>query len=433
VKLHGRRVGRDTSLVQVPARPTAAIREIPDDAALPQMARLLDTGEMAEVLKRALGDGRSPRNVRIPYLRYKPGTNLVVRYEVELGGGRHDATAMIASGDFLERRAQKPENRALAKMVGSRSPSRRSLVFDPALRCLIQWYPLDLSIPALAEPLGALSRRFQSVGVSIRASGEEPARLAYKPRRRAVLVLDRHVVKCYAKDAEFLASAAAMEISSALGSAIARPEFEGALPSERVTAQTLLSGRAIDGEAGATAAGSLLSELHAADLRQAWRDLLPVARPDRQLTAAAASANLVAVIAPPLRRRVQRLLRTLERSIPQGRELVPSHGDFHARQLLRMKGGLALTDFDGFCVAPPALDIATYVAHVVRGESSDLASAETVLYRLLDGYGDWPSAINWYVATTTLGRAPAPFRQFQRDWPDRVEMMVDTAEAALKW
>jgi ATP-binding cassette, subfamily B, bacterial len=435
LKLDPGRVARDVSPAPV-AAPVSSEETlpIPEDAALPQMRRLLDPREMAEVFQRAIGDSVAPRQVGIRYLRYKPGTNLVVHYDVELDDGRHDATAMITSRDFLQRRAAKPENRALAQMVDGRAPSPRPLAFDQEVRCLIQWYPLDISLPALAVPPDALSRRFQSIGVSIPVTGEEPARLAYKPRRRAVLSLGGHVLKCYAKDADFFAAAAALEISSGLDSVILRPQFEGALPSERVTAQSFLPGSSVDSaEQGATAAGRLLSTLHAAELGPAWRELLPAASPKRQLAGAVASAGLVAVIAPPLRRRVETLLRELEQSIPDADELVPSHGDFNARQLLRVNGDLALTDFDELCLAPRALDIATYIAYVVRGEPAHLATGETVLYALLDEYGRWPQAMNWYLATMLLRRSPRPFRYFEREWPERVETMVDAAEAALRW
>jgi ATP-binding cassette subfamily B protein len=412
--------------------PSPASRLIPDDPALPQMASVLDTDQMAEVLQRALGEGAAAPEVGIRYLRYRPGNNLVVHYEVELKGGRHDATAMITSGDFLEQKAAKPESRILAQMVDGRSPSPTPLVFDPQIRCLIQWYPLDLSLPALATPPHELGRRFRSIGVSLPVAAGEPAQLAYKPSCRAVVSQGRHVLKCYAKDTEFAAAAAALKAASTLESVVV-PRFEGGLASERVTAETLLHGHAVDSPAeAAPAAGWLLAALHAARVDGDSVDL-PVARPERQLAAAAASAGLVTVIAPALQPRVEALLRELEQSMPEARELVPSHGDFNARQLLQVNGGLAVTDFDEFCLAPPALDVATYVAYVARGEVTDVGTAESVLYSLLDGYGRWPHAMSWYLSTMLLRRAPRPFRSFEHTWPDGVETMVGAAEEALRW
>jgi ATP-binding cassette, subfamily B, bacterial len=405
---------------------------IPEDPALPQMGRLLAPEEMAPVLGRALGESAPDPEVSVRYLRYKPGTNLVVQYAVRLGDDQHEATAMIAARDYLGRRAAKPENQALARMVDGRCPSPTPLVFDSEARCLIQWYPLDLSLPGLAEPPHRLRRTLQEAGVSI-DDRDSPARLAYKPRRRAVLRLGPHVVKCYAKDDHFGAAARGLGMSSSLRSVMV-PRFEGAVPSLRVTAQSLLPGRPATGPVEVAAgAGQLLRALHGSAIDPPGSYSLSVAPPSRQLDAAAASARLVLAVAPALERRVERLLRKLEGSRPEVDGIVPSHGDFNARQLLTVGGELAVTDFDELCLAPPPLDLATYVAYLVYGEPSDLPVAESVLGELVAAYGARPTGTSWYLATMILRRAPRPFRYQEPDWVERVEGMIDAAEEALWW
>lgn len=418
-----------------PARTPAAtpLPPVPHDPALPEMRRLLAPDQMAEVFGRALDGGASRPDVRIRYLRYKPETNLVVQYEVDVEGEARDATAMIAAGAYLERRAAKPENRLLARLVEPRVPAPRPLVFDPEARCLIQWYPLDLSLPALADPPAALCRRLRWAGVSIPVTGKEPAVLAYKPRRRAVLALNGHVLKCYASDDHFAAAATALGASAAFRSVLA-PRFEGADATKRVTAQSRLPGRPVPAsEETAASAGSLLATLHAVELDRGLVDVLPLAAPEWQLGGAAASAGLVSAIAPSLQERVEKLLARLEQATPADGPLAPCHGDFNPRQLLRVGGELALTDFDELCIAPPELDIATYVAYVLGPEPRDLLPAERALDLLLDGYGGRPDALEWYLATMFLRRAPRSFRYFEPEWPERVEAMVGAAEAALSW
>ena len=46
--------------------------------------------------------------------------------------------------------------------------------------------------------------------------------------------------------------------------------------------------------------------------------------------------------------------------MPDG-PLVLSHGDFHARQMLGLDGDFGVIDFDASCLAPAALDLATYI------------------------------------------------------------------------
>jgi Ser/Thr protein kinase RdoA (MazF antagonist) len=173
-------------------------------------------------------------------------------------------------------------------------------------------------------------------------------------------------------------------------------------------------------------AGALLARLHASAPNG-----LPPFPPAAQLEAAAASARLVATIAPSLRPRLDRLLASLAASAPTDAPLVPSHGDFNARQLLVWSRGLAVTDFDEFCLAPAALDPATYAAYFVRGGAGDLDAALAALDDLMLGYGGRPPHLFWYLATMILRRAARPFRYFEPDWRLRVGQMVAAAEAAV--
>jgi Ser/Thr protein kinase RdoA (MazF antagonist) len=154
--------------------------------------------------------------------------------------------------------------------------------------------------------------------------------------------------------------------------------------------------------------------------------------PVAQLVAATATADLVETVAPELRPRLDELLRSLTASIPEDPTLVPAHGDFNARQLLVANGDLAVTDFDAFCLAPAALDPATYTAYLVEGGEHDLDAALAVLEDLVGGYGTRPPYLSWYVATAILRRAARPFRYFEPDWQSRLERVVASAEAAAR-
>jgi thiamine kinase-like enzyme len=115
--------------------------------------------------------------------------------------------------------------------------------------------------------------------------------------------------------------------------------------------------------------------------------------------------------------------------MPDDRSIVCAHGDFNARQLLEQGEDLVVTDFDETCAAAPALDLATYGAYLVRGDDDDLERAEATVEDLVDGYGDRPEALDWYLATMVLRRAPRPFRYLDEHWPHRVQGMVRAAES----
>ena len=285
---------------------------VPRDPALPRMPDVLDTELMAEVLGRSLGEGSGRPDVRVRHLRYRPQTSLVVRYDVRIGDDRHHATAMIARYD-LGRRAFKRRNLALAETVDGRSPVTRPLFYEPALGALVQWLPLDLSLPGLVEPPSRLRARLRASGVGVAPSGAEPALLAYRPRRRAVLRLDQYVLKAYATEHGYRAAEAGLRTASGTLGVPTAP-FAAALPDLRVTAQPFLPGHDPE-SAGAVArtAGLALRELHGSQVE--GLDRFP---PERQHSAAATFGESVKAIAPHLGRRVDELVGRLGRSVPEG-------------------------------------------------------------------------------------------------------------------
>jgi ABC-type multidrug transport system fused ATPase/permease subunit len=421
-----RHLAAEQGLVEpAPARRVRA----PLDRDLPQLRAMLDPDAIAPVLQRSLDSGAVP-DVRVRYLRYKPGTNLTAQYDVRTNGGWHDAVVLAAPGRDLGKRAGKPEHRALAELVRGRAPTRQPLAFDPDLGAMVQWYPLDLWLPALAEPPARLRQRLRDAGVRVAAGEGEPALLNYKPRRRAVLGLDGHVIKLYAAERDFTTAANGLILSDSMRSIHVAP-FRAVVPELRLTVQGLVAGAAPGSAAdAATEAGELLASLHRAR-PQPLSDELRRLGPGEQLEAAAGSAGLVSTIAPQLRSRLDVLLARLRDAAPGAPVLVHSHGDFHAGQLVDDGRELAVIDFDEMCLAPPALDLATYAAHVVRGAPEDGAAAAMVLDGLLDGYADRPDGLAWYLATAILRRAPFPFRYLDERWEERVDAMVGAAEEAL--
>src|SRR5687767_8120944 len=214
---------------------------VPDDPALPRLAVLLDPDAMAPYLERSLGPGAASPEVRIRFLRYKPGNNLVVCYDVALGGRRHPAIAMIASGRSLARRARKPENVALARLVNCRSPAPMPLHHEPEIDALIQWFPLDLDLPTLAEPPAQLPGELDAAGGALGAVDDNSTTLAYTPRRRAVLRVGDHVLKLYAEREPFDRASAGLRAAGGVRR-LRTPAFEGCLPERLVTVQAALSG-----------------------------------------------------------------------------------------------------------------------------------------------------------------------------------------------
>ena len=400
----------------------------PKDEKLPQIAQILDADAMASFLARSLDRDESLEDVQIRYLRYRHGKNLVVHYEVEIDGvGRH-AVSITSSKYDLSGEPAKPEHRGRARLVQGRSPAADPFTYAPELRALIYWLPFDPDLPALSEPPRSLRRRLEREGVQLVSAGGEPLLLQYRPRRRATLRLDSHVVKIYRYEADFDEGVRGLRASADVAS-VRTPRCEAVVPEWKLTVQELLPGTPPKRRAEAARdAGTILAGLHASDLRS-----LPPLLPADRLKAVAESVRLVSAVAPTLARRAQSLLGRLESETPDGDLLVPSHGDYHGGQLLELaEGGYALIDFDLLGIAAPALDVANYAGHLVAQEGFDVTAAATILDALVEGYGSRPAGLSWYLSAAILRSARGPFKRFEQNWPERIETSVGAAEAALR-
>jgi hypothetical protein len=399
---------------------------VPLDDALPTMPRLLDTEAMRPVLERSLGDGQAIESVAIRYLRYKQGRSLLVRYEVVVGGAPHGVVALLEPAGDLRRKAEKPANLELAVKAAGRTPARSPLAYEDDPGILVQWTPVDLVLPAMAEPPERLREILEDAGVRTRVEGELPQLVHFKPNRRAVLRYGDHFVKIYAEDKAFERAVAGMLAADALPMRSAH--CDAAIPELRLTAQSFVQGAPPAGPMeAAPVAGAFLAMLHGTP-----NDTVRVTPPTHRLESATASVGLLRSIHPSLEPRLAALLRRLEERMPD-EPLVFSHGDFHARQMLVVDDDddYGVIDFDASCRAPAALDMATYISSLVRG-LDDLPAGMAALEVLSEAYGRRPEGVPWYLACVLLRRASIPFRVFREGWPEQVEERMRCAETALE-
>ena len=243
------------------------------------------------------------------------------------------------------------------------------------MSALFEWPPLDLALPALVHAPEKLRAHMQDAGLRFASADDVPLLIKHNHAHRAVLRSDRYIAKVYRNE---------RALSSALP--VRTAACEASLPELRMAVQSFLPGRRPkSAEVAATSAGALLGELHGGRA-----DGLPVETPADRLERTRDSTDLIASIAPELAERTDRLMRRLEASAPE-EPLVTSHGGFHVSQLLETDSGLAVIDFDGACLAPPARDLASYVASVADGPDR-LAHVAATMATLCDGYGWRPVA-----------------------------------------
>jgi hypothetical protein len=397
---------------------------IPDDKALPQIERLLDADAVAPVLERMLGGERGVSSVRVAYVRYRPAKRLLVVYELDCGGTAATAFAQANSGGRdLAERATRPESVALAARVAGRSLASTPLAYDTELDALIQWPPLDLGLPALAETPERLRSEMVGAGLELERADDLPRLIKHRHAQRAVFALDRQIAKVYRNDAALAEAVAALSAAEALPLRTAR--CAAVVPELRMAVQSLVPGTPPGGVLQAAGrAGGVLAALHGAPA-----DGLSPESPRDRLRRTGDSAELLAAIAPELASRVENLMGLLQAQMPAD-DLVTSHGGFHISQLLESEGELAVIDFDGICSAPAARDVASYVASLLNAPE-DLPAVREALDALCEGYGRRPAGVPWHLSTLALRRARAPFAAFAAHWPEETERRLAAAEAAL--
>jgi Phosphotransferase enzyme family len=335
----------------------------------------------------------------------------------------HEAVAVAEVGADLAAKAGDARNLKLVKKAAGRSPARTPLAYEPELDALIQWSPVDVELPALAERPERLREELEQAGLEIE-DDDLPQLIKHKPLNRAVMRLQRHFVKIYADPGAFAGSVHA--IHKAASVPVRTATCEAIVPDLRIAVQTMVPGSPpVEGAGVAPQAGALLAILHAAQVNG-----LPLEPSADQLDDALGDAELVTVLVPSLKDRVERLMRRLELELPLD-PLAPSHGGFRRSQLLESDGELGVIDFDGFCRSPPARDLASFTAALVE-EPDDLPNAAAALDVLVDAYGRRPPGVTWYLATYLLRRTRRPFTRLKEGWPDAVEERLRAAELALE-
>jgi hypothetical protein len=199
--------------------------------------------------------------VEIAYLRYRPTRSLLVVYEVRLGDTAHDVFALADARADLAARAAAPESTALVAKLAARTPADTPLAYVHELDALVHWLPLDLALPAMAEPPERLRERLVEVGLDLDVD-DVPRTVKHKPMMRGVLRLNDHFAKAFPDRDSFDESVHNLELSASLPFPTAR--CTAVIPELMIAAQSRVAGeRPGDAAEVASQAGALLAVLHA--------------------------------------------------------------------------------------------------------------------------------------------------------------------------
>lgn len=419
---------------------------VPADPRLPQLETALDVGRMMDLGLLPFSESLTERDVRVAYVRYKPGTNCIVLYECRQESG----PPLWAYAKLF---ADEPDLKA--------SDPSRVTAYDPRRRMALMRFPLDLEMPALgmaSDPEQAGEVLARAVRESRRSrfveqwGGWEPIR--YKPERRCVM---RGVYRTPRENderafyARFYAHGEGVRtpqwhryFSETDASKVRVPRCLGYSAGRRVVLLYGERGKPLQRFFWKPQAALLAAIKTAAAALAHWHTLAPP--PAAPLRARGVEdvrrARLAVEFLAGGSSSASELADELEASVPAARGArTLIHGDFYYDQILLHRGVTKFLDLDELGVGDPVEDIANFCAHVkllavqgdLDGSRGDWICSQFVeAYQVASEQSIPVRILRWHLSTCLFKLAVLPFRKFVPDWPSRVQAVLDQAWAVAR-
>jgi Ser/Thr protein kinase RdoA (MazF antagonist) len=401
---------------------------------------------MHELIGRSLGAAAELVSCQPFYIRYKPETNCLVQYRLLLDGsspgGQRETLAHIKlfANDGAAKLWSSGSLQELAEGAGSSLESALTrAAYLPSIGAVLQLYPVDVAIPALAFAASDSGRRrvLQRVTGSEESPGVAPPGtielIRYKAARRALLRYGTEGGPLYAKlyvneGGGFVFSAGKALEAAAVPAA---PPLVY-LPDLRMLIQREIPGRPL-GELGGSAGfdqavgatGEALAQLHNARIpglhRHTW------AEEAADLLSAAAA---VGAVRPDLSSEASSLAaRVIERLGSLAPRMATIHGDFSDDQVIVGSQGAVLVDLDTVAEGHPLVDVGRFLAQLSLHHPDEDSARDA----FLEGYGLPVGAeVGLLEAGMLLKAAIRPFRRLRSDWPAVVEHRLRLALRRLE-
>jgi len=371
------------------------------------------------------------------YIRYKPETNCIAKYDVTGGRGKFSiyAKAYRAGDDIkLQKAAQRHKQHSKSEHVH----------IDTEQHLVIYLFPHDEKLkllPRLLDPdtrSGLLERvlnepeRFANCDLEV---------LQYKPERRLVAKLisptgEQAVLKLYTRERFLHALGAVGEkvLGERLLNVIGRSD------KHRIIVYQWLEGQCLTQEYQSVRfhqqqlenVGEYLTHFHAHRRRNSLKtkETALVIGELQQL------ALGVAHLLPQEQQRVQVLVDNLSRALNKLKgSKVRIHGDFYAKQVLLGTPGVHFIDLDDVCRWYREYDLGLFIAHLIRDcLANRLPASFAMSYQeaLLKGYREQRQyklkRVELFTAVGLLQLAHHPFRNAEPNWPQGIRAILCQCE-----
>ena len=387
------------------------------DRALAGLETALDPRALAEVLGKETGLDVRPG--RATYVRYKPGTNCLVHHSIRVGNEEYQVYAKVYGLDAASKLGKAPRRRAVPNALGW-----TRIVFGERAMSVIA-FPNDDKLSGLGNLWGCSNPRLLGrLGGNTHLAIEDV--LAYKAERRITArVADgegvRSVLKLYARDT-FRRHVPTLDagIALRLPSVTAQSDRHCARRFSWVEGASLAE--VLDPHRFEQVAESLRS-LHQSSVREGFEPIEFEAEAGHLREVAA----FVGALCPPMERRIDAVLRkVLSRLSEIDPVRAPIHGDLHLGQVVLADQGVGLIDFDHASLGDPHRDLGQLCASLIASRDD----GEQLAAKMLDAYR--PSSENvarTFTDVALLRLLPAPFRNREEGWVDRIERALERLEA----
>jgi aminoglycoside phosphotransferase (APT) family kinase protein len=374
-------------------------------------------------------------DIELDYIRYKPGMNCIARYTLGLGDATVSAYAKAHGPDAQCKMAKAAHRQASETALG---PGR---VLLEQQRIVFSVFPNDDKLKAMrglrvdADKERLLERIF---GRDSRwQEGEFDLPLNYKPERRYVVRLKR-------PGADF----ALLKFHTRQGYQRAMANQRGANVIGHSGRRAVIAHRWLAGDtlrdiatAGGlenrhiTAAADALAALHSSGAGNAV-----VVDRQPQLIAIQSLGAQIGFLLPELRERAVRASGKLAAWLSaQERRQLRVHGDFYDKQVVIHQNGADLIDMDESRLDDPLVDLGNFIAHMERQVvSGGLSSGECQQrsQRLMSAYQSRMGSVaqcrlRHFVALGMLRLLHQPFRDFEDDWPEKIQQILRRVEKLI--
>jgi streptomycin 6-kinase len=413
------------------------------DSTLPGLATLLNPDTFVARLRPFL-PAVELGNASIAYIKYKPRTNCLVSYRLEVAGTEVQIYAKAQRSDAEKKFQKARQNSGVPGSLGA----GRIVLEDLAI--VVSIFPNDSKLNAL--PLLANAETQNSLFCELFPENPDLwegklQSLRYKPERRYVAQLlakgeAQAVLRIYTQPGyqavrdiwQNFESRGRLRFAQHLGSSdvhqiLAFEWLSGCLLKEVISNSKLAI-------AAVATVGAALAELHTQNPQK-----LPCLTREAEAASLLEVAAGISFVCPHLERPADDLAQQLTAYLINEPPVYrPIHGDFYADQVLLAEDTVAILDLDRAVCGDPSVDLGLFIAHLqrdaLRGNLSS-SQVESLKDSLLAGYSiatTPPSSaqLELYTAIGLLRLAPEPFRYRQPNWPEQTEALLGLAVDAYR-